>query len=54
MLPMHLDGVRLSGGTLLPPLTPHGLRRSFASLLYAIGELFGHNGAILRSWRAFR
>jgi integrase len=22
----------------LPPLTPHGLRRSFASLLYAIGE----------------
>jgi integrase len=26
------------GGTLLPPLTPHGLRRSFASLLYAIGE----------------
>jgi integrase len=24
--------------TPLPPLTPHGLRRSFASLLYAIGE----------------
>jgi integrase len=22
----------------LPPLTPHGLRRTFASLLYAIGE----------------
>ena len=27
-----------AGEPLLPRLTPHGLRRTFASLLYAIGE----------------